>query len=85
MKTEEQACARSRLLAAVTHVVDVLHLNDPYAIPPIAVEAVYVRLGDAVPWPPSPGEIRHALALRIAEVHPPDLATGDHGAEGEPF
>ena len=80
MTTEEQACTRSSLLAAVTKVVDVLHLNDPYAIPLIAESAVYFRLGDTG-WPLSPGEIRHALALRIAECHPPQ---GDDG-ECEPF
>jgi hypothetical protein len=70
MRTEEEACTRPRLLAAVTKVVDALGLTDPYAIPPIAVEAVYFRLGDAVQWPPSHGEVRHAIALRIAEIHP---------------
>jgi hypothetical protein len=81
---EEETFTRSCLLAAVTKVVDVLELTDPNAIPPIAVDAVSFRMVNAVRCL-SPGEIRHALALRIAEVHPPVPATGDDGAEGEPF
>ncbi len=81
---EEDTFTRSCLLAAVTKVVDVLGLTDPNAIPPVAVDAVSFRLVNAVRWL-SQGEIRHALALRIAEVHPPVPATGDDGAEGEPF
>lgn len=84
MRTKPSEQARERLWAAVTHVVGAFPLTDPYAIPPLAVDAVYFRLGDAGRML-SPGEIRHAMALRIAEIHPPDPATGDDGAEGLPF